>query len=561
MQTSGPPTPESPAPVPSKRGLGFQLAAVGLVVVSALAGTGLARWLAAPPTEPTPPGQAGAARLQLDAWPKPTLAVVLTAQMHGYLLPCGCSRPQIGGLERRYNLVQLLKDKGWQLLPLDLGDVAQKEGPAKLPNIQGLIKYRYSMRAMKLMGYVTLGLGEYEASLPTFSALAEILNEPVPPLILGNLDDPKNNLRQAMEPHLARWRIVQDPASNSRLGVTAIIGSGVQAAIKDAELKLQDSEPALKQVAQEMEAAKLDYRILLYQGSLTRGKFAQGKDAEAVEVAKAFPQFDLVVALTEEEEPPANSVRVKHPGGKETLVLGVGHKGRYVGVLGLYKKPGGGFDTPRWELVQLEEKAPFLTTPDKEATHPVVNLLENYTKELKAKDYLAQVPQLKHPAQVAFDGKVPSYVGSERCKKCHERAYEIWEKTPHAHAYPTLETATRPSNRQYDPECIVCHTVGFGYHTGFRSADTTPLLKNVGCESCHGPCGDHVRQPQNADWYPVINPYRPGENETPEDKKKRLGRIDQFCQKCHDIDNDVHWSSVGFAAKWKKVEHPSLPPE
>src|SRR5689334_7347867 len=32
-------------------------------------------------------------------WPKPDFALVLSAQMHGYLGPCGCSDPQYGGLE------------------------------------------------------------------------------------------------------------------------------------------------------------------------------------------------------------------------------------------------------------------------------------------------------------------------------------------------------------------------------------------------------------------------------------------------------------------------------
>src|SRR5438067_3979165 len=39
-------------------------------------------------------------------WPKPDVAVVLSAQQYGYLQPCGCSEPQKGGLARRFNLVQ-----------------------------------------------------------------------------------------------------------------------------------------------------------------------------------------------------------------------------------------------------------------------------------------------------------------------------------------------------------------------------------------------------------------------------------------------------------------------
>ena len=55
--------------------------------------------------------------------------VLLSGEQHGYLQPCGCSSPQYGGLERRYNLVhQLMKDRGWQFTALDVGDIAQERG-------------------------------------------------------------------------------------------------------------------------------------------------------------------------------------------------------------------------------------------------------------------------------------------------------------------------------------------------------------------------------------------------------------------------------------------------
>lgn len=91
-------------------------------------------------------------------WEKPDLTIILTAQQHGYLLPCGCSRPQVGGLERRYNFIQALKTNGWNLTALDLGDLPQKQGPVSLPNEQGLIKYRYAMNAQKKLAIQLLVL-------------------------------------------------------------------------------------------------------------------------------------------------------------------------------------------------------------------------------------------------------------------------------------------------------------------------------------------------------------------------------------------------------------------
>jgi hypothetical protein len=40
--------------------------------------------------------------------------------------------------------------------------------------------------------------------------------------------------------------------------------------------------------------------------------------------------------------------------------------------------------------------------------------------------------------------------------------------------------------------CVLCHTTGNG-DGGYTSAEATPKLLNVGCESCHGAGGTHVK--------------------------------------------------------------------
>jgi len=141
-----------------------------------------------------------------------------------------------------------------------------------------------------------------------------------------------------------------------------------------------------------------------------------------------------------------------------------------------------------------------------------------------------------------------TYVGSDKCEKCHANAYAVWKSSAHSHAYQTLEKASRPSLRQYDAECVVCHVIGFGYQGGFGGEKQTPNLKDVRCESCHGPASLHVANPKNQAFREALNPWKaqPGE-----DGAKRVGRIDQSCQKCHDTDNDVRWSFD----KWKLIAH------
>src|SRR5262249_20365005 len=93
-------------------------------------------------------------------WEKPDLAFLLSAQQLGYLQPCGCSKPQYGGLTRRYNFLQVLKSHGWPVAALDLGDVAQRTG------IQANLKHSVSMKALAQMEYVAVGLGELEMNMP-----------------------------------------------------------------------------------------------------------------------------------------------------------------------------------------------------------------------------------------------------------------------------------------------------------------------------------------------------------------------------------------------------------
>jgi hypothetical protein len=472
--------------------------------------------------------------------------VLLSGEQHGYLLPCGCSHPQYGGLERRYNLLQLMRQRGWPVAALDLGDVPQAEGPRKLPNMQGLIKYRYALESMRDMGYLAVGLGRYEAGLSLFTALSEYaLNNPTPRVLAANLRDKQ---KQPLS-YLEAKDLLLTPISGSplKLGVTALVGPSVQKAIKDPSITFEDNRVVMPRLLQSLQGA--DVRVLLYQGTV--------KEAMALAqapVVKAKP-FHVILCLSPEDEPRSDPVKVG-----DTLIVATGHKARYVGVVGVWRtgKPARPLEL-RYQLVSLGEE--FLTPPAAAAKHPIVARLAGYQQELKRENYLAKYTQRKHDNQLAVPGVVPTYVGTEKCKKCHDAAYTVWEKSKHSHAYESLvKRAPPPALRQYDAECIVCHTVGFGYESGYRTERDTPHLKNVGCESCHGPASEHIRsevgkvEETKKLWRAVLNPWKAKPGETAEQKTQRQLRIDKFCSECHDIDNDVHFK---FEKRWPDVAHPS----
>jgi hypothetical protein len=527
----------------SGRGLKFTAAAVALCGVSALAATGLAYVLRPAQPEQGSPGPTPAKTQPaiFQGWPRPDLALLLSGEQHGYLLPCGCSRPQYGGLERRYNLLQLLRKRGWPVAALDLGDVPQSEGPRKLPNVQGLIKYRYALESMRDMGYQAVGLGRYEAGLSLFSVLGEYaLNNPTPRIVAANLRDKQKQPLNYFE--VQPLLFTQLPGSPLKLGVTVLAGPSVQETIKDPSITFEDNRKVMPRLLKDLKGA--DLRVLLYQGTV--------KEAKAL--AGAVQDFHVIQCLSPEDEPRSDPVKVGN-----TLIVATGHKARYVGVIGVWHgKRGQPFEL-RYQLVSLGEE--FLTPPAEVAKHPIVARMERYTQELKRDNYLTKYNQRKHDNQLAVPGSVPTYVGTEKCKKCHDAAYTVWEKSKHSHAYASLERATRPSLRQFDAECIVCHTVGFGYESGYRSEKDTPHLKNVGCESCHGPASEHINSERGKVeetkklWRAVMNPWKAKPGETAEQKVQRQLRIDKFCSECHDIDNDVHFK---FEKRWPDVAHPSF---
>jgi hypothetical protein len=96
--------------------------------------------------------------------------------------------------------------------------------------------------------------------------------------------------------------------------------------------------------------------------------------------------------------------------------------------------------------------------------------------------------------KAAADKPVPApptgqaaYVGSEICADCHSDAVDFWKTTRHAHAWETLEKR----NQQFDFDCIGCHVTGWEKPGGSNLAHNENL-RDVQCETCHGPGSIHV---------------------------------------------------------------------
>ncbi len=440
-------------------------------------------------------------------WPKPKLALLITGTQAGYLEPCGCAGldRMKGGMSRRYSLFKMLREDEtfrWPVIGMDAG------GTAKGFSKQAEIKFQIAVNGMNAMRYSSVALGLSDLLLPTGEVLSQVMpanGQAKTMFVCGNV-----GLFAFDEKWLPRTQLIS--TNFKKIGVTSIVGKTYQQQLAgntnlvmiDADKLLAEAVPMLK--------TRSDYLVLL----------ANATHEEAVALGKKYPDFNLIVCSEGAPEPPAQPVEI-NPGG--TKLIEVGEKGMCAIVIGLYDDPQRPF---RYQRVRLDSR--FKSSPE------MVDLMAAYQGQLKdlGLSGLGIRPQL-NPLK-ATNG---DYVGSAACQNCHEESYRVWKKTPHSHAFATLKQTVPPRN--FDPECVSCHTVGWSpqrflpYQSGFLSEKETPKLLNVGCEDCHGPGEQHcwaekhgtVTQQEAARKACRLTEQEAADPNCPK----------QNCFSCHDLDN------------------------
>jgi hypothetical protein len=107
---------------------------------------------------------------------------------------------------------------------------------------------------------------------------------------------------------------------------------------------------------------------------------------------------------------------------------------------------------------------------------------------------------LSFSLMLSADVDAADYVGAKKCKACHMKQYKAWKKTTMATSFENLKAGVKVEEKKKagiedkdytkDPDCLRCHTTGYGKPGGFKSIEETPELANVQCEGCHGPGAD-----------------------------------------------------------------------
>lgn len=112
----------------------------------------------------------------------------------------------------------------------------------------------------------------------------------------------------------------------------------------------------------------------------------------------------------------------------------------------------------------------------------------------------------------ASDGGM--FVGVEKCKGCHAKEYNDFSNRKFDRVWKILNMRGEQNN----PQCLKCHTTGYGKAGGFVSGDKTPGMSSKQCEACHGPGSKHVANPGDA---------------AAKDNMKISGKTRNICIECH----------------------------
>ena len=370
--------------------------------------------------------------------------IIYSGNALGELKPCGCDKEEDqGGIERRMSYLKQVQEPNTLLV--DLGDNFKES------TRQGKLKAQTMMKALARMSYDAITLGDKDLLYGNkfLNGLQNI------PWVAANLQ------LEGLTLPASRTKVL---ANGLKVLVIAVADPSLFYASSDSNIKLNDPRVALQQ---ELKAARKrespDLVVVLTH--MPREKGITFLD---------LPGADVVINGHIEKDSDLIDMNPVQKAGK--IFLQPGPLGQKMGELRVRIHPDGR-KTYQQKMVRLGSKASM----DPEMTQ----LYDAYNTEVE-KLFMATLSAKRKQKQNRV------YATEQTCLTCHSKEHDRWSQTGHSRAYAVLQEA----NKSFDPECLACHTVGFGKPGGFISEIDTPELKNVQCEMCHGARLEHTRNPK-----------------------------------------------------------------
>ncbi len=405
------------------------------------------------------------------------LLVVYTGNLLAELKPCGCAKEEDqGGIERRMQYLNDIRKDKPNLLLVDTGD------HFKEPTRQGKLKAETLMTATEKMSYDAVALGERD--LVYGSKFLE--NQPIP-FISSNI---------TLENLPLKKTLIKKFANGLKVAVLAVVDPDLFYLKNHAGLNIADPEQI---VSQEIAGIKKSADIIVLLTHMEKEKSLRYLDKEGV---------NIVINGHISSETDMVDMKPVYKAGK--VFIQASPRGQKMGELHISLDEMGK-TTFEQRMVKLDSSI----NKDPE----MLKLYESYNDEVEALFF-------ESLAAKRNKDKVSVYAGDTVCKTCHLAAHEKWSSSRHGRAYETL----RKINKAFDPECLVCHVVGYNTAGGFISELDTPELKNVQCEVCHGAGKKHASTPA------------PGFG----------NNAHEACKSCH-VKN--HSPNFNFTQYWPKIKH------
>ncbi len=459
---------------------------------------------------------------------------------------------------------------------LDAGDLLFRDyNYGDNPDIALAIQGKKIIESYNAMGWTALGLGERDFALGT-DYLKDLEKTAKFPFLAANVFDAKTN-KYVFDPYV----VVK--VNGFRVGITSVIGTNADFSTKRQEelgIYVADPVTSLAAVLKEL-GQKSDFIVVLSHTGVNDAKI----------LAKSLDNIDLMIVGH------GGDLNLYQPlTENNTLITEVFSRGKYVDrldfsitdpnrpygflVMGSEKSDSLEYQELLTRKKQLDIFAADIEAQKKEgkdvsAIEKVVNdemkqvqeridklgvakekvqpntvkatltaldssLADDPTVRAifkKSADELQEIKNQEKESLLEEGGRdtaslsvEPHYVGMESCKSCHAKIYSFVSGTAHVKAYETL----REKERQFEPECIGCHTTGYAKPGGFTNVLTAKELLGVQCEDCHGPGSLHLK----------------------DNKANKMLSLTTAadCVSCHDPENDDNFV---YAEKLKKIKCPT----
>lgn len=407
------------------------------------------------------------------------VVLLYTGNTQGFLEVCGCSDNQLGGVARRAALLRDLRHKYPQAIVADAGGLFAGDGALDQ------LRCAVHLDALRAMAYdvAHIDVGAYRFGSDFLKTMRDTAGVP---FINANLQVAGSALG-------VPFRVIErEGVRVGFIGVGAEVESaddhamGMHGGAKiTSEVEVFDAIASVKTAVKKV--GPVDALVVL----------SDLKPETEVALVNAVLDVDVVISVRREE------TIVKE---QQALLLGTQPQGKAVGIAVL--------DLVDGKIVDHRVLSAFVSETIGEDAR-VKSLVDGFY------DRVAESPALQMVGTPRFVGYALEqkvimghnrYVGAETCATCHVKEHADWLETPHAHAFQRL----LQQQKHVQPDCVPCHTTGFGFETGFRIGRDHESLTNVQCEVCHGPGDLHVRRPEKSNIRRTPTP--------------------DLCQQCHDAD-------------------------